>query len=79
MITNPFHNVRVFQSPGGLSDQTVGGGDNGSMVQDDASSVGAKDDEDDDEDDEGLEDGRGGDPEKVKAFNVSTKHPLLVP
>ena len=43
--------------------------------QDDNSSIGAKDEEDDDEDDDGSEDrldGSGnGDPEKLKAFNVS--------
>ena len=42
---------------------------------DDNSSIGAKDEEDDDEDDDGSEDridaNSCGDPEKLKAFNVS--------
>ena len=55
-----------LQSPG-LSDQTA---DN--SCHDDASSTGAKDDEEDDDDeDDKLEGLTGGDPEKLKAFNVS--------
>ena len=55
-----------MQSPG-LSDQTA---DN--SCHDDASSTGAKDDEEDDEDeDDKLEGLTCGDPEKLKAFNVS--------
>jgi hypothetical protein len=55
-----------LQSPG-LSDQTA---DN--SCHDDASSTGAKDDEEDDEDeDDKLEGLTCGDPEKLKAFNVS--------
>ena len=54
-----------MQSPG-LSDQTVD-----TSCQDDASSNGAKDDEDDEEDDDDKMEGlTGGDPEKLKAFNM---------
>ena len=56
-----------MQSPG-LSDQTA---DN--SCHDDASSTGAKDDEEDEDDeDDKLEGLTCGDPEKLKAFNVST-------
>ena len=56
----------LLQSPG-LSDQTA---DN--SCHDDASSTGAKDDEeDDDEEDDKLDGLTGGDPEKLKAFNVN--------
>jgi hypothetical protein len=44
-------------------------------AMDDNSSIGAKDDDDDDDDDDGSEDRMDtngcGDPEKLKAFNVS--------
>ena len=42
-----------------------------SNLGDDSSSIGAKDDDDDDDDDDGIEEGSGGDPERLKAFNVS--------
>merc|ERR1719509_69676 len=43
-----------------------------SLIADDASSTGNKDDDDDDDDDDGTEDndGSGGDPERLKAFNM---------
>ena len=57
----------LFQSPALSSDQTP---DN--SCPDDASSNGAKDDdEDEDEDDDKLDGISCGDPEKLKAFNVS--------
>ena len=45
-----------------------------SIIADDASSTGNKEDDDDDDDDDGVDerfDGQPGDPEKLKAFNVS--------
>ena len=50
-------------------DQTVVGETN-TVAQDDTSSVSAKDD--DEEEDEDDDEAKGGDPEKVKAFNVSS-------
>ena len=47
------------------------GDSNSSVTQDDSSSTGAKDDDDDDDDDDGSDDKIEGDPEKLKAFNVS--------
>jgi len=41
-----------------------------SNLGDDSSSIGAKDDDDDDDDDDGIEEGSGGDPERLKAFNM---------
>jgi hypothetical protein len=65
MINSPFQ-----QSP--LSEAAME-----ASVADDNSSIGAKDEEDDDEDDDGSDDridanNCGGDPEKLKAFNVSS-------
>jgi hypothetical protein len=44
------------------------------LIADDTSSTGNKDDDDDDEDDDGADDkfDNVGDPERLKAFNVST-------
>ena len=58
-----------FQSP--LSEAAVE-----TSLADDSSSIGAKDEEDDDDDDDASDDridanNCGGDPEKLKAFNVS--------
>ena len=43
-----------------------------SNLGDDSSSIGAKDEDDEDDDDDGMDEGVGsGDPERLKAFNVS--------
>ena len=65
----------IFQSP--LSEAAVE-----TSLADDSSSIGAKDEEDDDDDDDASDDRSdanncGGDPEKLKAFNVSGNFELL--
>lgn len=66
-MTSFFFKSLFFLKSPGLSDQTA---DN--SCHDDASSTGAKEeDEDDEEDDDKLDGLAGGDPEKLKAFNVN--------